>query len=93
MTFGAALQKQKQSNPTEELIDEHLTSRLELAYGFKRQGKLHDSMEIYLEVLRSDTLADSLIEKHVVMRLNCHRNLGEVFESLLGYEQAKHHYT
>jgi len=43
-------------------------------------------MEIYLEVLRSETLADSLIEKHVVMRLNCHRNLGEVFENLLGYE-------
>lgn len=50
-------------------------------------------MEIYLEVLRSDTLADSLIEKHIVMRLNCHRNLGEVFEILKGYEQAKHHYS
>ena len=43
-------------------------------------------MEIYLEVLRSDTLAGSLIEKHVIMRLNCHRNLGEVFESLGGFE-------
>ena len=50
-------------------------------------------MEIYLEVLRSDTLAESMIEKHVVMRLNCHRNLGEVFESLQGLDQAKHHYT
>lgn len=86
MTFGAALQKQKQANPTEELMDEHLTSRLELAYGYKKQGKLHESMEIYLEVLRSETLADSLIEKHIVMRLNCHRNLGEVFENLLGFE-------
>lgn len=86
MTFGAALQKQKQANPTEELVDEHLNARLELAFGHKRQAKLHESMEIYLEVLRSDTLADSLIEKHVVMRLNCHKNLGEVFESLGGFE-------
>lgn len=50
-------------------------------------------MEIYLEVLRSDSLADSMIEKHVVMRLNCHRNLGEVFENLKGFDQSKHHYT
>ena len=50
-------------------------------------------MELYLEVLRSDTLVGSMIEKHVVMSLNCHRNLGEVFENLSGFEQAKHHYT
>ena len=93
MTFGAALQKQKQTNPTEELVDEHLNSRLELAFNLKKQSKYLESMEIYLEILKSDTLAGSMIEKHVVMRLNCHRNLGEVFENLNGYEQAKHHYT
>jgi len=36
LTFGAGHQKQKQANPTEELVDEHLKSRLELAYGLKK---------------------------------------------------------
>ena len=74
-------------------MDEHLNRRLESAFANKRQGNLQESMEIYLEVLKSQTLADSQIEKHIFMRLNCHRNLGEVFESLNGYEQAKYHYT
>ena len=50
-------------------------------------------MEIYLDILKSSTLAESVIEKHLQMQNQCHRNLGDVFEQLQAYEHAKHHYT
>jgi tetratricopeptide (TPR) repeat protein len=78
---------------TEELIDEQLLRRLEEAWNFKRDNKLHESMKVYLEILNSSTLQSSVIDKHLVMQNQCHRNLGDVFEQMEAYEHAKHHYT
>jgi hypothetical protein len=57
------------------------------------QNEPQQAMDIYMEILNSKTLADSVFEKHLIMKNQCHRNLGEVFEQLQAYEHAKHHYT
>jgi hypothetical protein len=50
------------------------------AYTYQTQNNPQQALEIYTEILNSTTLADSVIEKHLTMKNQCHRNLGEVFE-------------
>ena len=53
---------------TEELIDEQLKARLEKAWRCQQDKNYTAAMEIYLDILKSSTLAESVIEKHLQMQ-------------------------
>jgi hypothetical protein len=53
---------------TEELIDEQLKQQMLHAWECKQKGDYCQAMNTLLEVLKSPSLADSVIEKHLIMK-------------------------
>jgi len=50
-------------------------------------------MQLYEQVLASESLKNSHIDKHMFMRFNAHKNLGEVMATLKMYQESKYHLT
>ena len=65
--------------------------------------KNYDALDIYLEVINQDflkvkqkilnSLQDSKIDKHVFMRFNAFKNIGEIYERVGEFQKAKDFYT
>jgi hypothetical protein len=77
---------------SEELVDEMLNKKLEQAFAVKNTQP-HQAMQLYLEVLASESLQNSHIDKHMFMKFNAHKNLGDVMLVLTLYNEAKYHFT
>lgn len=63
------------------------------AFNLKSAGQNQKALEVYLMVLSQDFLKSSQLEQHIIMRLNAHKNVGEIYEVLENFKLAKNHYT
>ncbi|CDW73908.1 UNKNOWN [Stylonychia lemnae] len=65
---------------SEELRDEHYNKKLMEAFQLKNQMRNYEALEIYLDIIGQEFLKDSKIDKHVYMRFNAFKNIGEIYE-------------
>ena len=70
-----------------------LNKKLEAAFLFKNNNQPEEAMQLYEEVLASESLQSSHIDKHMFMRFNAHKNLGDVMANLKMYQESKYHFT
>lgn len=60
-----------------------LQASLELAFKLKQDGRFSEAAAKYEKLLMESALKDSrVIEKHLFMRFNIHKNLGEIYGAL-----------
>eukprot|EP00347_Sterkiella_histriomuscorum_P021367 403334229 len=78
---------------SEELRDEHINKKLNEAFQMKQQNQNDEALKIYLEIINLDFLKESKIDKHVFMKFNAFKNIGEIQERIGQYFQAKNYYT
>jgi hypothetical protein len=78
---------------SEELRDELLERKLQEAYVLKQQLDYVKARDTYESVINDQLLKESSIEKHLFIKLNAQKNLGETYESMGNFAQAKVHYT
>ena len=78
---------------SEELRDEMLERSLNEAFQLKESQQYFKALECYVNVLNDTFLKESLIEKHLFLKFNAQKNLGETYELTGNFKLAKEHYT
>ena len=56
-------------------------------------GEYQKALEVYLVVLSKEFIKVSSLTTHIHMKLNSHKNVGEIYEIIGSHKLAKNHYT